>query len=137
MKRPALYCLLPLLLLVISTVAVAAPGANQEISARCNEWRKEACLESCEPGSKGIVRECYVDPKYYSKATWRSCYALHIAETCPPCKDLFATNYGGAFRPVSCEYFYEAIEKKNKMCGNCLQKMTHFQYDPSEIPFPK
>ena len=54
------------------------------------------------------------------------CHAVAVGKTCPPCEQLFALNYAGSLQEVSCEEFFKSIEKKNKICDNCLKKIDRF-----------
>lgn len=55
----------------------------------------------------------------------------------PAMPGFFATNFGGIVQKNTCEYFYAALEKKNKNCGNCLQMITHDRFNPSELLNPE
>ncbi len=128
--KNSLYALLVLLNIFSDALA---QEYSPEVIEKCSKIRKESCRGSCKDGERGKFTQCYIDPQYAGKMRWRDCYALHVGYSCPPCQELFSTNFGGSFKSISCEYFYTAIERKNKRCSNCLQLMNHMQVDLSDL----
>ena len=121
-----------LLLLLFINTTFQAGCKNTEgqdfAAAKCKEWDGGECSQNCQDGD---FRFCYVDPaNTHGAIIWRKhCHAVYVGRTCPPCTHVFALNFGGAMRKVSCEEFYESIARKNRDCSNCLQTITNFEYE--------
>lgn len=47
-----------------------------------------------------------------------------VGTTCAPCSEIFALNFAGAVKDVSCEEFLQSIERRNEECNGCIQKFN-------------
>jgi len=94
---------------------------------------RDICIEKatidCRSFSLGSwQKDCYYDagrfdaPHKYDDSMKQQCFAFHDFSDQPKnCYNDFELKSGSGFETVICEDFYQAIENKNKSCGNCLK----------------
>lgn len=81
----------------------------------------------------GFNDDCYFDSTKYKKdelktgfsfpeETKMACFAIHSSSACQ-CSNKFQLKINNEFKEVSCEEFFQAIEDKNKSCGDCVDKI--------------
>lgn len=96
--------------------------SKAEIEARCSKLTK-----LCDPGClEKKFRVCYIDSELFPEGPYnlyKHCHAVHVGNTCAPCEQIFSLNFGGSMRPVSCQEFFETLNRKNASCNNCLKKL--------------
>ena len=98
---------------------------SEQAKRECREFLDGLdCQENCEGEP---YTYCYVDPENARGRTdWRKdCHGVAVGEQCEPCRRIFSVNFGGAFRKVTCAEFFDSIERKNRQCDNCLQRIEH------------
>jgi len=116
-------------LFLIVVLAGCKENQDDKIAAlaeqHCKKWSAQACRE-CKPGVVDELRECYYDSRrHVSPAVVREdCLTVHVGNRCKPCESIFAVNFGGALREVSCKEFFVAIEERNSICNNCVKLST-------------
>ena len=107
--------------------------ASPNVAASCRKTEASSCDHSCR-GRQIRFSECFIDPRYVKgSVSWRECFAIRVGNKCPPCNQIFSINGAGSFRSVSCEYFYEAIELRNKQCKNCLKLAPNVDFSEDDI----
>lgn len=98
-------------------------GYTQEILAECQKWRAKECKKGC---SGGDFRICYFDNRYAKEEVdpRQECVGLIVGHSCEPCSEIFALNFAGAVKEVSCEDFLSAIANRNRECGDCVKRFN-------------
>jgi hypothetical protein len=82
----------------------------------------------------GFTEYCYFDSTKYKKdelktefpfpdETKKACFAIHSLSDCQ-CFNKFQLKINNEFQEVTCEEFYQAIEDKNKSCGDCVDEIS-------------
>lgn len=112
-------------LLVVSALVSCSSGPSPE-ELRSFKLKCQSIQQLCNPRCmERRFRSCWVDSKLFPNEPtdiFQHCHATHVGSVCPPCEQKFSLNYGGVMREVACEDFLASIARKNKSCGNCLQK---------------
>jgi hypothetical protein len=115
---------LSLILLCLILVLFGCSKSEDEIS----NWVKKECANkdfACRTKicTSGKYRYCYIEKTHPTSipVEWRKdCFGIHVGNVCQPCESLYSLNFGGAMKAVPCTTFFQAIERKNKLCNNCI-----------------
>ena len=122
-KMKKTFLILLLFSLCFYSCTQSSEVSFENIDKKCAKETRQ-CEKDCRHGD---FRWCYIDPKYISRppTVRKNCYGTHVGRTCPPCKNIYVLNFGGSMRKVSCKEFYKSLQKKNRQCGDCLQKVEN------------
>lgn len=122
-----------ILLLVLAVSVFGCNSTSEEvvdskITAKCKELESYSC-RTCAAGVRDEFRFCYFDSTKYPKpqVVRENCLGVHVGNKCKPCESIFAVNFGGALSEVSCENFFQTVEKRNKLCKGCVKTTTALQ----------
>lgn len=110
------------------------PNFSQDVINLCKKERDN--FKTCRAAGgcvDGFNEDCYFDSTKYkkdelkngfsfSKETKEACFAIHSSSVCQ-CSNKFELKINNKFKEVSCEEFFQAIEDKNKSCGDCVDKI--------------
>jgi len=110
------------------------PSFSQNVINLCKEERDK--FKNCQITGgcvDGFNEDCYFDSTKYRKdelksgfsfpeETKEACFAIHSSSACQ-CSNKFELKINNEFKAVSCEEFFQAIEDKNKSCGDCVDKI--------------
>lgn len=118
-------------------VSLTQQKFSRNVINLCEKQRDN--LQNCAitKGCKdGFIEYCYFDSKKYSKnqlqnflgfsfpnETRKSCFATRSEDSCL-CSNKFYLRINSEPKEVSCEELFQAIENKNKSCGDCVDEIS-------------